>query len=142
MRKPPSLDPMGDRFVMTLSSNPGNICQIENFVQKFVSKLNVNQDTYGNILISLTEAVNNAITHGNRNDESKKVQVLFRHRTGDIAFRVSDEGKGFDYQNLPDPTAPENLTKIGGRGVFLMKQLSDDMRFYDNGRTVEMHFKL
>jgi len=142
MRKPPSLNPMGERFMLTLASNPRNVAQVEQFVEKFVSRFNVCQNTYGNILISLTEAVNNAIIHGNRNDESKTVQVMVRKRNGDIAFRVSDEGTGFDYNSLPDPTAPDNLTKLGGRGVFLMKELSDDMRYYDNGRTVEMRFNI
>jgi len=128
--------------MLTLASNPRNVAQVEQFVEKFVSRFNVCQNTYGNILISLTEAVNNAIIHGNDQDESKKVQVMVRKRKSDIAFRVSDEGRGFDYNSLPDPTAPDNLTKLGGRGVFLMKELSDDMRYYDNGRTVEMRFKI
>ncbi len=135
---------MGERFMLTLTlaSNPRSVAQVEQFVENFVSRFNVCQNTYGNILISLTEAVNNAIIHGNDQDETKKVQVMVRKRNRDIAFRVSDEGRGFDYNSLPDPTAPGNLTKLGGRGVFLMKELSDDMRYYDNGRTVEMRFKI
>jgi serine/threonine-protein kinase RsbW len=93
-------------------------------------------------LISLTEAVNNAIIHGNRKDESKTVKIQLSQAKGHIAIRVSDEGRGFDYQSIPDPTAPENLTKVGGRGVFLMQQLSDRIHFHDNGRTVEMQFRL
>ena len=128
--------------MLRLPSNPRNVSQVESFVQRLVEKYRISPDLYGNILISLTEAVNNAIIHGNRKDESKTVQIQLSQAKGHIAIRVSDEGRGFDYQSIPDPTAPENLTKIGGRGVFLMQQLSDRIHFHDNGRTVEMQFRL
>jgi serine/threonine-protein kinase RsbW len=57
-----------------------------------------------------------------------------------IKFIVKDEGRGFNYENLPDPTAPENLEKIGGRGIFLMKHLSDEVQFKEQGRIVELSF--
>ena len=58
------------------------------------------------------------------------------------SLAIKDEGEGFDFNNLPDPTAPENLEKPTGRGVFLMKNLSDLVVFSDNGSVVEIHFKL
>lgn len=128
--------------MLKLASNPGNIAEVENFVQKLVSRYKISPDKQCNILISLTEAVTNAIIHGNHKDENKEVQVRLNKMKNYLSFRVSDQGTGFDYKSLPDPTAPENLTKCGGRGVFLMQQLSDDIRFFDNGRTVEMQFKL
>lgn len=128
--------------MLKLASNPGNIAEVEGFVQKLVSRYQISPDKQCNILISLTEAVTNAIIHGNRKDESKEVQVQLNKNRNNLSFRVSDQGPGFDYESLPDPTSPENIAKCGGRGVFLMQQLSDDIRFYDNGRTVEMEFKL
>lgn len=128
--------------MLKLNSNPRNICHLESFLNRVVEKYRLSPDVYGNILISLTEAVNNAIIHGNSKDESKMVQVHLEKQAGRLAFCVSDEGSGFDYQSLPDPTAPENLTKIGGRGVFLMHQLSDGLEYRDNGRTVEMRFEI
>ena len=129
-------------IMLKLRSNPRSITLVESFVEKFVHKYKVSPDIYGNILVSLTEAVNNAIIHGNRSDESKSVQIQLRKQNDSLNIRVSDEGRGFDYKNLPDPTAPENLMKVGGRGVFLMQQLSDDISFHNNGSTVEMQFKL
>ncbi|WP_211356859.1 ATP-binding protein [Phaeodactylibacter luteus] len=128
--------------MLKLSSNPRNIALVESFVEKAVSKYEINPDVYGNILITLTEAVNNAIIHGNSNDESKTVQIQLRKQEGCLAVRVTDEGCGFDPNNLPDPTAPENLMQVGGRGVFLMHQLSDMLLFHNNGSTVEMRFNL
>lgn len=142
MNQPPSLKSVGSRLWLTLPSQQQQVCHVEKFVSQIFSKFNINRDTYGNILISLTEAVNNAIIHGNRQDKSKKVKVSFEKRNRDVAFRVSDEGQGFDYKNLPDPTAPENICECGGRGVFLMHQLSDDIKYTNHGRTVEMRFKL
>lgn len=128
--------------MLKLASNPCNIVQVENFVQKLVSQYKISPDKQCNILISLTEAVTNAMIHGNHKDESKMVQVRLNKVKNNLSFRVSDQGSGFDYKSVPDPTAPENITKCGGRGVFLMQQLSDDIRFFDEGRTVEIQFKL
>jgi serine/threonine-protein kinase RsbW len=105
-------------------------------------RYNLSPDKQCNILISLTEAVTNAIVHGNRRQENKTVEVKTRKERDRIALLVTDQGAGFDYDNLPDPTAPENLCKCGGRGVFLMRQLSDNIRFFNNGSTVEMVFKI
>jgi serine/threonine-protein kinase RsbW len=95
---------------------------------------------YPNILISLTEAVNNAVQHGNRNDISKIVCVRSQKLKHTLHCEISDEGRGFDPEKVPDPTSPENIEKPGGRGVFLMRQLSDKVRFKDNGSTVELEF--
>jgi serine/threonine-protein kinase RsbW len=107
-----------------------------------VNRFNLNPDQQGNILISLTEAVTNAIVHGNCEEEAKTVQVRLRKEKNCLAVRVSDEGHGFDFESLPDPTRPDHLCECGGRGVYLMRQLSDQVSFYDNGSTVEMRFML
>ncbi len=128
--------------MLKLASNTGSVSQVEPFVRKLVSRYNLSPDRQCDILVSLTEAVTNAIVHGNCRKEDKMVQVRMRRERGTLALRVSDEGHGFDYNNLPDPTAPENICKCGGRGVYLMRQLADNIRFYNNGSTVEMRFKL
>lgn len=128
--------------MLALPSNPKNVAKVEPFVEELVHKYQIKPDVYGNILITLTEAVTNAIIHGNSNDETKIVIVKMKKHKNHLAFQISDEGRGFDYDNLPDPTAPENLLKLGGRGVFLMKQLSDDVFFHDNGSTIEIQFNI
>ena len=128
--------------MLKLTSDPRNVAAVESFVKRVVERYKLAPDVHGNILISLTEAVNNAIIHGNDQDESKTVKIQFQKQKNCLAIRVSDEGGGFDFHNLPDPTAPENLTRVGGRGVFLMQQLSDKVRFHNNGSTVEMRFNL
>ncbi len=99
---------------------------IASFIDNAKERFHLDDDIYGNIMIAVTEAVNNAIKHGNSSDRTKNGHFSLSLNESLIKFVIQDEGKGFDYQNLPDPTAPENLEKIGGRGIFLMKHLSDE----------------
>jgi serine/threonine-protein kinase RsbW len=117
-----------------------NIRMIESFIDNAKERFHLDDDIYGNIMIAVTEAVNNAIKHGNSNDRSKNVLLSLSLQDSLIKFVVKDEGSGFDYGNLPDPTSPENLEKPGGRGIFLMKHLSDEVEFKDAGRVVELSF--
>ena len=117
-----------------------NIRMIESFIDNAKEKFQLNDDIYGNIMIAITEAVNNAIKHGNGSDSSKNVSLSLSLDESQIKFRVEDEGQGFDFQNLPDPTSPENIEKPGGRGIFLMKHLSDEVEFKEGGRIVELSF--
>lgn len=128
--------------MLQLPSTLKSIPALDAFVKRIAEQYHINQETYGDILVSLTEAVTNAISHGNHYDESKTVKIQMRKQPGAIAIRVSDQGCGFDYRGIPDPTCAQNICKCGGRGVFLMHELSDRVRFHDNGRTVEMQFKI
>ena len=128
--------------MLTISSNPNNILEVESYLKKLENDFGFNSDQYGDILISLTEAVNNAIAHGNKNNPSKSVQIGFENAEKKITFSVSDEGNGFDYNGLPDPTDPNNIDKINGRGVFLMKHLADKVEFNQNGKEVLLTFVL
>jgi serine/threonine-protein kinase RsbW len=117
-----------------------NIRMIESFIDNAREKYHLDDDIYGNIMIAVTEAVNNAIKHGNQNNSGKNVSLSLALEEGVIRFRVEDEGNGFDYEHLPDPTAPENLEKPGGRGIFLMKHLADEVAFNEKGKVVELSF--
>ena len=117
-----------------------NIRMIESFIDNAKERFHLDDDIYGNIMIAVTEAVNNAIKHGNASDSSKNVSLSLSLHENLLKFIVKDEGKGFDYHSLPDPTSPENLEKPGGRGIFLMKNLSDEVSFKENGRWVELSF--
>ena len=133
---------MHNELMLKLKSTPCQVKCIETYVSDLMKNCRFDQKVYDNILISLTEAVNNAIIHGNGNDENKYVKVRCEERTQEVIIRISDEGKGFNPHQVPDPTLPQNLECCGGRGVYIMKQLSDEINFLDSGRTVEMHFKI
>ena len=124
-----------------ISSRPESINIIEKLIDDMRSEHDIHEDAFGNILVAVTEAVNNAIQHGNKYDPNKKVKVTYEMEEETMSFIITDQGSGFDYYNLPDPTAPENIEKPTGRGVFLMKHLADQIIFSDNGKTVELFFK-
>ena len=88
--------------------------------------------------IALREALANAIIHGNHEDRRKHVHVTCRCEPEEISIVVKDEGKGFDPDTLPDPTAPENIGSIHGRGIHVMKALMDEVRFEEGGVVVHM----
>jgi serine/threonine-protein kinase RsbW len=129
-----------DSIHIEIPSISENIRMIESFIDNARERFQLDDDIYGNIMIAITEAVNNAIKHGNRSDSSKNVSLSLSLEERLIKFRVQDEGPGFDYENLPDPTSPENLEKPGGRGIFLMRHLSDEVEFMEGGRIVELCF--
>jgi len=119
-----------------------NISLAEQLVDLISTKHKISNDLYGNILISLTEAVNNAVVHGNKLDASKQVEISYKCDKHNLVLNVKDEGLGFNYNVLPDPTSSENIEKLNGRGIFLIKNLADEVKFLNNGTQIEMKFKL
>lgn len=115
---------------------------MEKFVDEICQFYNIGDEHYGNILVALTEAVTNAIYHGNRLNPEKAVKFHYETKANNLCFTVQDEGDGYNPDTLPDPTAPENINVENGRGVFLMRKLSDDIKFYDNGCRVELYFRI
>ena len=125
-----------------IKSKIENLRKVEKLVDDISAEYNISSDLYGNILIAALEAANNAILHGNKLDENKIVYIIINKDEKTLKIRIDDEGEGFDYKNIPDPTAPENIENINGRGIFLMEKLSDGMEFSRNGATVELEFNL
>ena len=112
-------------MLVKIPSIKENVAVVESFIENAGDKIKINEAVYGNVLVSVTEAVNNAIVHGNKEDKDKNVKIKLKENKKSIRFVVEDEGGGFDHENLPDPTNPENIEKIKGRGIFLIKNLAD-----------------
>ena len=129
-----------DTISIQIPSIIENVRMIESFIDNAKEQFHLEDDIYGNIMIAVTEAINNAIKHGNGSNSKKNVDLILNLNENLLKFTIKDEGAGFDYSNLPDPTAPENLEKPGGRGIFLMKHLSDEVVFKEEGRVVELFF--
>jgi serine/threonine-protein kinase RsbW len=128
------------KFSIEIPSMMDNIRIVESFIDNAKEKFNIDDDIYGNIMIAVMEAVNNGIKHGNLEDRRKMVSLTMELADERIYVWVEDEGKGFDYHNLPDPTAPENIELEGGRGIFLMQNLADEVNFQNGGNKVELVF--
>lgn len=125
-----------------LSSSPTSITVLEEYLQDLLVKNQLCASKYPDILISLTEAVNNAIIHGNKSDASKEVRVNCKSSKTGISFSIIDQGNGFDPHAIPDPTSPEKIECCGGRGVFIINALADKVAYKNNGSTVEIYFNL
>lgn len=117
-----------------------NIKIIESFIDNARDKFEINDDIYGNIMISVTECISNAIVHGNKKDKDKLVHLELLIENNSLKFTIQDEGNGFDYNQLKDPTAPENIDKVGGRGIFLIKHLADELKFEEEGKKTIISF--
>jgi serine/threonine-protein kinase RsbW len=124
-----------------IESRMSNLRVIENAIDEMTGAIGVNQDNYGKILVAALEAVNNAIVHGNKSSTHKLVDVEIEFDENQIKITVTDEGEGFDPKKIPDPTMPENIEELSGRGVFLMTKLADSITFNARGNSVTMCFK-
>jgi serine/threonine-protein kinase RsbW len=126
---------------LIIKSVPQNIAQIERYLGELFSEHQLDTNMYPDMLISLTEAVNNAMVHGNELDKQKEVSVRSSVMSDHIRFKISDEGEGFNPKELPDPCCDDNIMTAGGRGVMLMRALSSEVYFTNGGATVELVFR-
>ncbi len=127
---------------VSFPSSIDNIKVAEDLVDEVCRQNEVHEDHFGNVLIAVTEAVNNAIQHGNLDNPNEIVSIEVKRGDNKLCFVVRDGGKGFDFNNLPDPTSPENIEKENGRGIFLMKSLADEVSFEKNGSEVHVAFSI
>ena len=130
-----------DLYTLQLPSQLESITELESLIEAIADKYQVSEDTFGNMMTCLNEVVNNAIVHGNKLDPGKKVIINVEIDNKRIIWTVTDEGAGFDYVHLADPTAPENIENLSGRGVFIIKMLADQCVFNSSGNEVELTFK-
>jgi len=116
-------------FRMTLQSNPKHIRKVEPFLKKINHTVHLDEIQMHKMMVSLTEAVNNAIIHGNKSNPERKVHVRCEVMPGWLVVFVEDEGKGFLPERVRNPLRKQNLMRNSGRGVFLMRTLMDKVQF-------------
>ena len=117
------------KYSIVIPSTQDNLITVELLAEKVADEAGLSEDDKDNVAIAVTEAVNNAIIHGNKYDKTKNVYVDFVASKKDIKITVRDEGNGFDPNTLSDPLAPENILKESGRGVFILRTLMDNIDF-------------
>jgi len=126
---------------LKIESEINNLRIVENAIDSITNDSGISKESYGKILISTLEAVNNAIIHGNKYDKKKFVNIEILLKKNILKITVEDEGAGFKPGDVPDPTKPQNLELLSGRGVFLMTKLADKIEFNKKGNCVKMTFK-
>lgn len=127
--------------LLKIESRIDNLRMVETIIDSVTSEIGIRPDNYGKVLVSALEAVNNAIIHGNKSDPQKEVDIEINYYNNSLEITVTDQGQGFRPDEVPDPTEPENIEALNGRGIFLMSRLADDLRFSEKGNSVMLTFK-
>ena len=135
---------MATTIHMTLASSPKSISRVEGFIKKIEKKSPLDEIQMHKLMVSLTEAVNNAIIHGNKSDPKKKVKVECDCQYEFLVITITDEGKGFKPEKVKNPLHEENLLRTSGRGIFLMRTLMDKVEYEmgKKGTTVRLVLEL
>jgi anti-sigma regulatory factor (Ser/Thr protein kinase) len=123
---------------LVIVSSQSQLPKVEKLLNRISKRAHLNEEKADNVAIVLTELVNNAIVHGNKNQSEKKVTIAVVYYTDRVEISVKDEGKGFDPARLRDPRDPENIWRENGRGIFLVKNLTDKVEFYPSASGMEI----
>lgn len=119
---------------LVLKSAAAELGKLEPFLASVLGTAEVDEMVRYNAMLILTEAVNNAIHHGNKDNPEKFVYLSAEFEGGRLMLTVRDEGEGFNPSTLPDPLDPANLLRTSGRGVFLMKALAEEYEYSHDGQ--------
>jgi serine/threonine-protein kinase RsbW len=115
---------------------------VEEFIHTFLSEAGFPEALFGPIVLTVCESVSNAISHGNGHDINKLVEIRVERDANSICIEIEDEGAGFDVHDIPDPTEANNIKNERGRGIFIIRNLADDVEFSNNGSLVKIKFNL
>ena len=129
-----------DTLFLELDSDRSEIQKVEQVLSGINEKVGFSHERFINLQIAVSEAMVNAIVHGNKEDDSKKVHVIVNYDSDMVEVKVKDQGPGFDIGALPDPTNEENLLKESGRGVFIIMSLVDEFScdYNDSGTELSL----
>jgi serine/threonine-protein kinase RsbW len=129
-------------FIYTISSKRNQLPKVEKITSSIADKMKLNEEQKDNLSIAVTEAVGNAIVHGNKEDAKKKVTLEFDLKKNEINVTVKDEGKGFDPDTISNPLEPENIMKESGRGIFILSSLMDKVKYSENGSKINFTMRI
>ncbi len=127
---------------LSIPSNFSYLKDVDLFIEDLLAHCDVSRSLSGHINLSICESVNNAIAHGNKKDSNKWVKISAEVIDKTLIVEVEDEGSGFNFTRLPDPTASENIKNEGGRGLYIISNLVDQVSFKKNGSIIQLKFKL
>ena len=126
------------RVSYRMESTLESVNKAEEMANRMAARAGLDEDTRGGVSMAVREAMINAVLHGNAYDPAKRVNLSFEQTGEEFIVTISDEGKGFVPEEVPDPLAPENLLKQSGRGIFLMRAFMDEVRFRKLDRGTEI----
>lgn len=127
---------------LVISSQLINNNKVRYFLDEFFAESCLNRSYFNRVFLGISEAVNNSIVHGNSLDARKNVFICIKYFDKKLFVEVKDEGDGFVVDCISDPTCMDNMKKENGRGIFLLREMADEVRYYDGGRTVLIKYNL
>ena len=123
--------------LLVIKSDISELEKVENFINEIFKEYDLAQKYFNKIYVCVSEAVVNSIKHGNKNDENKTVSIGIDCDLKEINVLIEDEGEGFDIKNVKDPTLRENIKNESGRGIFIIKNLSDKLEYNEKGNRIQ-----
>ena len=128
--------------ILAIKSDNKELEKVEKFLLEIFEKENLPNRCFNKVYLCISEAVINSIEHGNKNDKTKVVDIQINCFKGNLCIEVHDEGDGFDYKLIEDPTLKNNIRKETGRGIHIMKSLCNQVEFKNRGKSVAIKIDL
>jgi serine/threonine-protein kinase RsbW len=122
---------MGNRVAYTLDSTLDSVNMVEQTAEQLAQKVGFEEEDLHKITMSVREAAVNAVLHGNAYDPTKKITVSYETSSNTLVIIISDQGRGLNEEDLPDPLEEDNVMKTSGRGIFLIRAFMDEVRIRD-----------
>ena len=123
---------------LSIPSDLGEARRIQTVIEEALQASSYSEHDIFSIKLALEEALVNAIKHGNQMDPDKRVVVSYQVTSDRFDIRITDEGSGFNPEDVPDPTAPENLERPCGRGLLLIRGFMTEVMYHGRGNSVSM----
>ena len=117
------------KLSFSLPSTMESVSEVEAAADKLAGEAGLDEEERFRVTMAVREAAVNAVLHGNDYDPAKQVTASFENNGQSLIFTIADQGKGVDWEHLPDPLAPENLLRGTGRGIFLIRSFMDEVHF-------------
>lgn len=127
--------------ILIIKSQESELQRVEEFIHEVFAFYKFPETCFNKVLLCSTEGTINAIAHGNKGDHSKKVELSVDCKTHLISVKITDQGEGFDFRNLPDPTSKENRMKESGRGIHIIKTMAKTFSFNEKGNSLEFQIE-
>jgi serine/threonine-protein kinase RsbW len=127
--------------ILIIKSDKSELHKVEKFLFECFSEFNLPDNNFNKTVLCVSEAVMNSIEHGNQFDSNKTVTIEFKYNTGEIDILINDEGEGFEFKKVTNPTTKENIKKESGRGIHIIKSLSKSLIFNEKGNSVQLKIK-
>ena len=123
--------------ILIIQSEKAELKKVENFLNDVFSYYTLSKACFNKVYLCITEAVINSIVHGNKEDVQKKVELNIDCQKHIISVKITDQGEGFDTENIPDPTQIKNLLNESGRGIHIIKSMAEEVRFNTKGNSLQ-----